>query len=218
MKIEIWWDPVCPWCYLGKMNVEGALARYDASDEVDVTWRAFQLDPEAPTEPGPTSVEIMAPYSSEQAVLDRFALIAELGREHGLELNLPTARPVNSRDAHRVALLAQDRGRFTEFSGALLHAHHTQNRNIADHVLLADLAESAGVDRTEAERVLAGHAYADRVLSDRARGRQLGVGGVPTFVIDDRVCPRGSHSVDDILAFMRAAASRSPSPVTPTAR
>ncbi|MER7013276.1 DsbA family oxidoreductase [Saccharopolyspora sp. NPDC000359] len=205
MNIEIWWDPVCPWCYLGKKNFEAAYDRFGDPDRVNVTWRAFQLDPDAGTEPGPTTVDVMAPYSSREAVLARFAQIAELGEEHGLDLNLTTARPVNAFDAHRVALLAQDEGVFREFTGALLHAYHTENRNIADRALLVDLAGSAGLDRARTSAVLEGSDYADQIAADRLRARLLGVGGVPSFVIDEQVLPSGPQSVDRLLAILESA-------------
>ncbi|MDA3624739.1 DsbA family oxidoreductase [Saccharopolyspora oryzae] len=209
MKIEIWWDPVCPWCYLGKKNFEAAYDRFEHPDRISVTWRAFQLEPDASTEPGPTTVDVMAPYSSRESVLARFAQIAALGEEHGLAMNITTARPVNAFDAHRVALLAQDEGLFREFSGAVLHAYHTENRNIADHAVLRELAESAGLDGAKTAAVLDGSDYADQVESDRLRARRLGVGGVPSFVIDGQVLPSGPQSVDRLLAVLESAPAAS---------
>lgn len=147
----------------------------------------------------------MAPYSSREAVLARFAQIAELGEEHGLDMNITTARPVNAFDAHRVVLLAQDEGVFRAFTGALLHAYHTENRNIAGHAVLLELAESAGLDRGQGRHRPRGADYTDQIASDRLRARRLGVGGVPSFVIDEQALPSGPHSVDRLLAVLESA-------------
>ncbi|SMD18828.1 DsbA family oxidoreductase [Kibdelosporangium aridum] len=177
MKVEIYADVICPWCYIGKRRVEAATTR-------TVTWRSFQLDPEAPATPGQTAAEMMSRWWGDQAS-QRVEHIKAVGRQDSLELNLELARPVNTFDAHRVLHLAKDHGRQDEAWEAMLRGYHTEGRDIADPETLTGLATQAGLPRTEIQDLLTSDTHAQTVQANNAEARERGVTGVPSLVIGD---------------------------------
>ncbi|MFG3705158.1 DsbA family oxidoreductase [Micromonospora sp. NPDC047670] len=215
MKLEVFADVLCPWCYIGKRRLSAALARHADRDSVEVVWRAFELAPEEGRVPGPTAAEAMAGWWGEQAPA-RVARIQSMGAAAGVELNLHLARPVNTFDAHRLCKLAADRGRADEMMESLLHAYHTEGLNVADPHILQRLSGAAGVDADQARAVLAGDGYADEVRADRRRAVELGVTGVPNLVIDGRPPVSGVQPVADLLRLLeRATRPEQPVPATP---
>lgn len=212
MTIEVWVDVICPWCYLAKRRLEAALR--ESGGTGGVLWRSYELAPEAPAVPGPTTVETMIEFGQDgREVTARFARIRRLGRQEGLTLNLPTARPVNSFDAHRLIHLAGRYGRREQALEAVLRAYHTDNLNIADHDVLAALAEQAGLHPGEARRALAlgghlatedhlGNQLGDRVRADERRAAELGVRGVPAFVRGGEVVAAGLPSQQALTALL----------------
>ncbi|MGW4407425.1 DsbA family oxidoreductase [Nonomuraea sp. NPDC004702] len=203
MKLEIYADVLCPWCYIGKRRLSRALAGHPARDGVEIVWRSHELAPDEGRTPGPTAAEAMAGWWGEQAPV-RVAHIREVGAAEGLELNLHLARPVNTFDAHRLVKLAAARGRAEEMLEALLHAYHTEGLNVADAEVLRRLAAQAGLDGAEARAVLAGDAYAEQVRADRRRAAEHGVTGVPSLVIDGRPPVSGVQPVADLRRLLGA--------------
>ncbi|MEU7001925.1 DsbA family oxidoreductase [Nonomuraea sp. NPDC046570] len=208
MTIEVWVDVICPWCYLAKRRLEAALR--ESGGTGGVLWRSYELVPEAPAVPGLTTVETMIGFGEDgREVTARFARIRRLGRQEGLTLNLPTARPVNSFDAHRLIHLAGRYGRRGQALEAVLRAYHTDNLDIADHDVLAGLAEQAGLDPGEARRALAlGGPLAaedhlgELVRADERRAAELGVRGVPAFVRGGEVVAAGLPSQQALTALL----------------
>ncbi|MFI6516218.1 DsbA family protein [Spirillospora sp. NPDC050679] len=184
MRIEVYAEVLCPWCYIGKRRLSAALA--GLGERVEVAWRSFELAPDAPREPGVTAAEAMRAWRGDQTEA-RIARIRSLGAAEGLELDLEKARPVNTFDAHRLIHLAADgqRGRGDAMAERLLHAYHTEGLNIADPEVLIRLGAEAGVEPAAVRAVLEGDWYAEQVRGDERRGRELGVSGVPTLVIGD---------------------------------
>ncbi|MER8235260.1 DsbA family oxidoreductase [Streptomyces sp. NPDC101490] len=209
MKIEIFSDILCPWCYVGKRRIQDALDRFGHQDEVEVVWRSYELGPEAEHEPGPTAEKVMEQWMDPAAVPVRVAQIKEHGRKEGVELNMHLSTPVNSFDAHRLTHLAAARGGADEMVERLLHGYHTAAVNIADHDVLVRLAEEAGLDAAEARGVLAGDAYADAVRADEQRARDLGVSGVPSVVVDGLPPVSGVMDPAALVEHLERARSRS---------
>lgn len=197
MKLEIYADVLCPWCYIGKRRLTAALAQHSGRARVEVAWRSYELAPEAERTPGPTAAEAMADWWGEQAPA-RVERIRSLGAAEGLELNLHLARPVNTFDAHRLVKLAADRDRADEMMELLLHAYHTEGLNVADVQVLRRLGDQAGLDGDEVRAVLAGDDYADQVRADRRRAAEHGVTGVPSLVVDGRPPVPGVQPVADL--------------------
>ncbi|MFI0405648.1 DsbA family protein [Actinomadura sp. 3N508] len=210
MKLEIYADVLCPWCYIGKRRLTAALARQPSGTDIDIVWRAYELAPDEGRTPGPTAAEAMAGWWGEQAPA-RIARIRSLGAAEGLELNLHLARPVNTFDAHRLVKLAADHGRADQMMESLLRAYHTEGCDVADAQVLRRLGGEAGLDTGEIRAVLDGDDYADEVRADRRRAVEHGVTGVPSLVIGGRPPVPGVQPVADLQALLREARPAHPS-------
>lgn len=202
MKLEIYADVLCPWCYIGKRRLTAALAQHTGRDSIEIVWRAYELAPEEGRTPGPTAAEAMAGWWGEQAPA-RIARIRSLGAAEGLDLNLHLARPVNTFDAHRLVKLAADRDRADQMMELLLHAYHAEGHSVADGQVLQRLGGEAGLDAGEVRTLLDGDDYADEVRADRRRASEHGVTGVPSLVIDGRPPVSGVQPVADLQRLLR---------------
>ncbi|MFG2018218.1 DsbA family oxidoreductase [Actinomadura geliboluensis] len=185
MKVEIYADVLCPWCYIGKRRLTAALESIADRSSVEIAWRSYELAPEEGRDPGPTAAEAMAGWWGAQAP-DRIARIQALGAAEGLELNLHLARPVNTFDAHRLCRLAAGRGWADQMMERLLSAYHSEGLNVADPQVLQRLGEEVGLDAALVRSVLAGDDYAEQVRADRRRAAEHGVTSVPSLVIGGR--------------------------------
>jgi predicted DsbA family dithiol-disulfide isomerase len=195
MQVEIFSDVVCPWCYIGKRRFEAALAEFVNADDVTVTYRSFQLDPDAP----PRSTE-----SIEQHLADKYGRTLEQAREMnqgvtdlaagvGLDFHLEKAQRANTFDAHRLLHLAAAHGKQAELAERLLDAYFTQGALVSDHAELTEQAVAAGLDRAEVTAALAADEYAEQVRADFGLAHRFGVTGVPFFVFDRKYGVSGAQ-------------------------
>ncbi|SFA77856.1 Predicted dithiol-disulfide isomerase, DsbA family [Amycolatopsis marina] len=198
MRVEIYADVLCPWCYIGKQRLAKAI---DGHDGVEIVWRSFQLAPEEGRVPGPTAAEAMTGWWGDQAQA-RIARIQTLGVAEGLELNLHLARPVNTFDAHRLCHLAATHGLADEVMERLLHAYHTEGLNVADPRVLQRLGVEVGLDLERVRAVLAGDDYAEAVRADQIRATEHGVTGVPSLVIDGASPVSGVQPAADLRRLL----------------
>ena len=187
MRVDIWSDVVCPWCYVGKRRFEAALAAFPHRDIVEVRWRSFELDPRAPRRRDGDRIEHLAakyriPRDQAEA-MDR--QITEAGRSVGLDFHLDRTQGGNSFDAHRLLHLATEQGLADEVKERLLRGYFSEGEPIGDPAVLARLAIEAGLSAAEVDDVLAGDRYAESVRADEAAARALGATAVPFFVIDE---------------------------------
>ncbi|SDO33274.1 Predicted dithiol-disulfide isomerase, DsbA family [Nakamurella panacisegetis] len=221
MKIDIWSDVVCPWCYLGKRRFESALRQFAHRDDVSVTWHSFQLDPTA------ASASPGSDHDHIQAIADKLGLSREKSaRMHddltataaaeGLDYHFEKMKAANTFDAHRLLHLALARGRQDVLKERLMKATFTDGLPVGDHGTLADLAVEAGLDRAEVEAALAGDRYADDVRADIAQARAYGISGVPFFVIDAKYGVSGAQPAPALLDVLNQAWSDA-HPLTMTA-
>jgi predicted DsbA family dithiol-disulfide isomerase len=207
MQVEIWSDIVCPWCYVGKRRFEAALAKFDHRDEVDLTWRSFELDPDAPAVREGDPVQRLADkygMSRAQAAAAEANLTAAAAAD-GLEYHLGTVKSGNSFDAHRLLHLAAERGIQDDVKERFMLGYFTQNEAIGDHDTLVALAVDAGLDETETRAVLASDRYADDVRADEKQAVAYGISGVPFFVIDEKYGVSGAQSADILLNVLKQA-------------
>jgi len=207
MKVEIWSDVVCPWCYIGKRRFETALARFDHAADVEVEWRSFQLNPAQPRgarEPLEESLARKMGGTVEQARAMN-ARVTELAAAEGLEYHFETYRVVNTFDAHRVMHLAKAHGLGTEAHERLLRAQLVEGEILEDHDTLVRLAAEVGLEVDETRRVLASDAYAADVEADIALAQAFGAGGVPFFVIDRRYGVSGAQPAELFLEALETA-------------
>jgi predicted DsbA family dithiol-disulfide isomerase len=207
MQVEIWSDVVCPWCYVGKRRFEAALARFAERAEVEVVWRSFELDPDAPQQRERPATEHLAQkygMSVEQAEASQQRL-TDLATAEGLEYHLDRTAGGNSFDAHRLLHLAAAAGLQDRLKERLLRAYFTEGEAIGRPDVLARLAADAGLDPAEVDEVLAGERFAAEVRADEHRARLLGINGVPFFAIDARYGISGAQSSDLILSALEQA-------------
>jgi predicted DsbA family dithiol-disulfide isomerase len=213
MRVDIWSDVVCPWCYVGKRRFEAALARFPHRADVDVHWRSFELDPRAPRRrrDGDRLGHLAAKYGIDreqaEAMDDR---ITEAGREAGLDLRLAQTQGGNTFDAHRLLHLADSHGRSGDLKERLLRAHFTEGEAIGDPAVLAGLAVDAGLPAAEVDDVLAGDRYADAVRADERHAGALGATAVPFFVIDETYGVAGAQPPEVFLDVLERAWSEQP--------
>ena len=207
MQVEIWSDIVCPWCYIGKRRFETALAAFDGREEVSVRFRSFELAPERPPTVDQTLERLLAStygVSLEQAAAMN-ARVSTLAAGEGLEYHLERARPSNTFDAHRVTHLAAEAG-LQEAVVERLHAgYFCEGAAIGDHAALVRLAAEVGMDPGVVQETLLSGRFADEVRADEALARQLGIGGVPFFVIDRRYGVSGAQGADVLLDVLEQA-------------
>ncbi|WKU45805.1 DsbA family oxidoreductase [Streptomyces sp. VNUA116] len=197
MKIEIWSDIMCPWCYIGKARLDKAIERV-SRDDVEIVWRSFELRPEQPRTPGATLGEMMREKLGlkDGDTVELFEKIRVLGKAEGLDIRLTGVRPVNSFDAQRLVHLAAESGRAHQLKSDLFRVYLKEQRNVADHEVLLETATGAGLDADDVARVLASDAYASDVREDEAAAVRRGVTGVPTVFVDGVRVATGVPSVD----------------------
>ena len=207
MRVDVWSDIVCPWCYIGKRRFERAAAALGEGVRVEMVHRAFQLNPGMPQ--GQTSSRrdyLMAKYGWPESQADAMdARMQQLAAADGLEYHLAGTSTGNTFDAHRVVHFARAGGREDAALERLYRAYFTEQRSIFDHESLVTLGADAGLDAAETRRMLESDTYADAVAIDIQDAAALRVSGVPFFVIDNRFGISGAQSSDVFLEALRRA-------------
>jgi predicted DsbA family dithiol-disulfide isomerase len=207
MRVEIWSDVVCPWCYVGKRRFEAALGRFEHAGDVEVVWRSFELDPSAPATAdvdlvGHLAAKYRVSRDEARAMNDRVTAVAA---GEGLAFRLDRARRGNTFDAHRLVHLAAASGRQDAMEERLMAAYFTEGEPVADPESLVRQAVAVGLDEAEARRVLAGDAFGADVRADEDDARRLGVTSVPFYVVDRRYGVAGAQPPDVLLGALRQA-------------
>ena len=200
--IEIWSDVVCPFCYLGTRQLEQALGLFEDREDVVVRLRAFELDPQAPTDYGMSLPELLAKKYGmpvERAIATNERLEGEASAL-GMSWSLKTALPTNTFDAHRLIALATTQGLDEAMSLRLFRAYFSEGQLLSDHAVLSALAIEVGV--TETDDLWTGDHYARAVRSDESRAQELGISGVPSLLVDGKfmvVGAQGAHQILDVI-------------------
>jgi protein disulfide-isomerase len=202
VKIDIWSDVICPWCYVGKRNLEHALA--DLEIDPEIRWRAFELDPTSPPGTSRSLAEAMAAkFGVEVSQAEEMnAQMTKVAAQAGLDYRLDIARPGNSFDAHRLAKLAEEQGLGGVAAERLFSAYFTEGALLSDHAVLVDLGEEIGLDADEVRSMLDSDRFTDAVRSDEALAADAGFSGVPTIVIDDRFAIPGAQPPDVLIRLL----------------
>jgi len=195
MRIDVWSDLVCPWCFVGKRRFERALASFPHRDGVEVVHRAYLLYASSPRGAGVDRREmLMAKYGVSHEQADAMnAGMERTAAAEGLEYHLKGGVTGNTFDAHQVVHLGRDRGRQDAVLERLYRAFFTEQRSIFDPSSLRELGAEAGLDRDEVERALREDAYAKAVESDLEQARATQVNGVPFFVFENRYAVSGAQ-------------------------
>jgi predicted DsbA family dithiol-disulfide isomerase len=207
MKVEIWSDIVCPFCYIGKRRFELALAQSGLEARVEVVWKSFLLNPGIKTDPA-KSINLylseMKGISEEQAK-DLNGHVSGLAKEEGLSYDFEKAIPANSFNAHRLLQLAKTKGQGAEMEEQLFKAYFTDGKNIDDEYVLIELGADIGLDPSAISKMLNSEEFTDMVEQDLYEARQIGVNAVPYFVFDDLYAVRGAQSVETFLGALTRA-------------
>jgi len=199
LRIDVWSDIACPWCYIGKRHLEHALASIPDAPVVDLVWHAFELDPSAPVtrEAIPNAQRLADKYGVSveraEAMMDR---VIGVGAKAGLELQLRSSKAGNTFDAHRLLRWAHELGKQGELKERLMRAYQCEGVVISDRDELVRLAGDVGLDRDEARRVLDSEQFAAEVRADEQLAHELGVTGVPFFVFAQKYGVSGAQPVD----------------------
>jgi len=209
LRLDIWSDIACPWCYVGKRRLETALARFEHAADVEIVWRAFELDPSAPTvrDDGPGYVERLASKyrKSTAEAQGMLTKMTETGAADGLDFRFDRVRSGNTFDAHRLIHFAQEHGRQGAMKERLLRAYMTEGQSIGDREVLVTLAGEVGLDAAAAREVLETSRYAEDVRTDEALARELEISGVPFFVLGGRLGVSGAQPADVLLGALERA-------------
>ena len=205
MHVEIWSDIACPWCYVGKRRFEAALAAFEQRDDVRVTWRSFELDPQALRERAVDSTTHLAEkYGMTHAEAHASQQnLARVAAGDGLDMLFDLARGGNTFDAHRLVLLADSHGLQDPIEERLMRAYFTEGERIGDPDVLVRLGGEVGLSRDEIRDVLAGDRYVVEVREDERTAMSLGISAVPFFVVDRKMGAAGAHPPEALLELLR---------------
>ncbi len=203
MKIEIWSDVMCPFCYIGKRKFEMALNQFDEKNSVEIVWKSFQLDPSIVSDENKTVNQFLAERKGwtleyAQQMNDN---VSKIANEVGLEFNLAKAIIANSFDAHRLSHLAKKYNLQNEAEEQLFKAYFTEGKNTADHNTLIQLGVEIGLDANEIKLMLQSSDYTEAVRIDSFEAQQIGVSGVPFFLFNDKYTISGAQ---DSSVFLNA--------------
>jgi predicted DsbA family dithiol-disulfide isomerase len=209
MRVDIWSDVICPWCYVGKARFEKALSSFAHRDEVEVVYHSFELDPSYPKDSRETTFAMLGrKYGMSEA--DARAAESRIAGLAGAEgLGFQPERPVgNTFDIHRVLHLGLAKGVQAELLNAVNDAYFGQGRQVFDRDVITEIAAGTGLDATAAGDVIDGDAYAEDVRRDELQARQLGVSGVPFFVFDMALGVSGAQPTETFASALQQAWER----------
>jgi predicted DsbA family dithiol-disulfide isomerase len=207
MKVEIWSDIACPFCYIGKRKFEAALEQFAHKDSVQVEWRSFQLDPDTQHVPGQSIYEVLAEkkgWTPEQAQ-NISKQVTGMAAEAGLNYNMDQTVPANTFDAHRLTHLAQKHGLQDAAEERLFQAYFMEGKNIQDPETLVQLGKEIGLREEAVRHMLAGDDHAYDVRMEGYEAQQIGVRGVPFFVIDRKYAVSGAQPSEVFLQALQTA-------------
>ena len=198
MKIEIWSDVMCPFCYIGKRNLEKALANFDKKDQLEIEWKSYQLDPTIPENVNDTYVGYLSKkrnVSVEQGK-DMLSQVIEMAKAAGLEYHFEKAIMTSSHKAHCLIQFAKTKGKGDEMEERLFLAFFTEGKNVSDILTLESLATEVGLDDSEVKNIWNDDAYSYLVKQDINEAMNIGVTGVPFFVFDRKYAISGAQPVE----------------------
>ena len=209
MKIEIWSDVMCPFCYIGKRNFETALDQFDNKQHIEVVWKSFLLDPSIPevAEDSYHDYLVKRKNMSSSQVKGMLDNVSQAAKDVGLEYNFDKAVMVNSQNAHKLIQFAKTKGLGDQMEERLFKAFFTEGKSIADKNTLVQLGSEIGLDEADITSVFSDNTYVNLVNKDIQEGQQLGVQGVPFFVLDRKYGVSGAQPPQAFLENLEVAFS-----------
>jgi len=204
MKVDIWSDVVCPFCYLGKRKLEKALEQFSHKDNVEVEWHSYQLDPDVIYTPGMNIHEYLAGRKavSIEDTKQMHGKMAERVKELGLHYDFDHIIPANTFDAHRLIHFAKSKGLQDLAEERLFHAYFSEGKNIANKATLVSLGIEIGLEKASIESMLKGDEFTEDVKRDLYDAHSIGIQGVPYFVFNEKYAISGAQSSEMFLGAL----------------
>jgi len=205
MKIKIWSDIRCPFCYIGKRKFEMALEKFEYRNDVEIEWKSFELDPNLTTQADVNATEHLAEIKgiSKERANEMQQYVKGIANEVGLDFNADKAIVANSFNGHRLIQFAKTKGLGNEAEEELFKAHFTEGENIDNTEVLLQTAINIGLDENETREMLASDAFAKEVKQDEMQAQQFGISGVPFFVLNDKYAVSGAQSPETFLQALQ---------------
>lgn len=211
MKVEIWSDIMCPFCYIGKRQYEAALEKFADSNNIEMVWKSFQLDPSIPEnlEKGLTSAQYLAARKgvSTEQVAAMHKQVTQMAENAGLEYHLDNTVVYNSFKAHRIIQFAKTKGLGDVSEEAFFRAHFTKNKDLGDIKVLIEMGKEIGFTEKEVNEALNNEEYARKVRQDIQEAQQIGITGVPFFVFNRKYAVSGAQPVEVFLQTLEKSFS-----------
>lgn len=207
MKIEIWSDVMCPFCYIGKQNFEAALAQFSDRKDLEVIWKSFQLDPSLPEIAQESFQDYLVKRKgmSLEQVNSMLSNVTMSAKQVGLDFHLDQSVIVNSIRAHQLIQFAKTKSLGNEIEERLFQAFFTESKNIADIATLIQLGKEIGLDEAELKTIFTDEKYLKLVQQDFEEARSLGISSVPFFVFDRKYAISGAQPVDVFLETLQGS-------------
>ncbi len=209
LRVDVWSDVACPWCYVGKRKLESALPMFPHAAEVDVVWHAFELDPSAPrSQPDGVSMTARLAKKYGKSVREAEAMVqhmVDVAKTDGLDFRFDRIKPGNTFDAHRLIHLGKVRGKQDAVKERLMRAYFTEGEAVGDTGVLLHLGASAGLEADEVAALLASDLYAAEVREQEAEAAEIGIRGVPFFVFGEKYAVSGAQPKDALLSVLTKA-------------
>ncbi|WP_342645155.1 DsbA family oxidoreductase [Mucilaginibacter sp. CSA2-8R] len=207
MKVQIWSDVQCPFCYIGKRRFEEALSSFEHSSEIEIEWKSFLLNPTLKTDPTISVYQSLSDSKGWQMDYARQVTdqVTEMAAQVGLTYNFDRAVVANSFNAHRLSHLAKKYDKGDALEEQLFKAYFTEGKNIDDAEMLTEIGLSVGLDEAEVKQTLATNAYSDDVHRDVYEAQTLNIRGVPFFVVDNQYAVSGAQPTEVFLNTLQTA-------------
>ena len=201
MKIEIWSDVMCPFCYIGKRHFEEALSKFSDKEHIDIEWKSFQLDPTMPdvVEESQEDYLVKRKGMSRDQIQGMLQNVTAMGKEAGLDFNFDQSIMVNSQKAHQLIQFAKSKGLGNEIEERLFQAYFTEGKNVADETTLTELGKEIGLDENELQVAFNDDKYLYQMKQDIQEAQNIGVRGVPFFVFDRKYGVSGAQPTEAFL-------------------
>lgn len=204
MEIQIWSDIMCPFCYIGKRRLEGALRQLSLTNEVTIVWKSFLLNPDMKTDPTRNSLEYLAETKgwTKEQTQEMVQHVVDMAKDEGLEYRMDDTKVANAMDAHQLIQLAKTVGKGDEVEERLFRAYFMEGKNIADMDVLVDLGEDVGIEAAQVRESLEKDEFTDSIRQDIREAQQIGVRGVPFFVFNNQYAISGAQPVELFVETM----------------
>ena len=201
LKVEVWSDIMCPFCYIGKRNYEMALAQFEYADQVEIIWKSFQLDPSLPETSSENVYEYLANRKGLglEQVIQLHENVTNTAKTVGLDYNFDKTQISNSFKAHQLIQLAKSKNLGDEAEEVLFYAYFTEGKNLSNTSVLVELGQKIGLNSSEIISALEDKRFEKNVIKDIEEAQQIGVKGVPFFVFDRKYAISGAQPIDTFL-------------------